>query len=709
MDAYNDEYDMTRPRQPLSSESLKARLLLTVACIWPLMLLALLASSSSAPHPVQPQTKMASSSAAAASQSHNNLRLSIRNALDRVDIMGYGPTHPRVAVVVVGSDEVGLVASVKSVIEHTDLQRLFVIAVVVDGQSSKDASTSSLVQKLRAMEEGSVPHWHGPRADVHNPDSNNNNNGEDHAETEHGRKVHVIVNQEKRGLQAAREDAVDFCHLLATYHEQAGLKSPAEDLLLLLLEPGAVLRSNKWLPTATKALIVPPPLLDTAGMAGHNDPDENNMALKLANAVVFPLTGTPHGQRVSLDINLAPIDSQATVEELNGSSGDSYLSPAWDGTAMALRLETYRNLPLPTATSFLYNDDAWAANLDVSLALWLCADGMDAVSEDLEVQRPQTNNVVVGAGLSPSSAARVSAAWMDDPTSAKFFKAYHTQHSEVTALDWNLWHAHADAVWRNSRPQCRSFEWYIREINPELGAALREHLIQAEAEEKEAEIAKGAKEEEQPLPDKEPVKQNATPAEPKPAANNDDDPEQSVAIPERREGKKPSKPLRVENLNIVQKAKPVDLEFKDVSDGHHDHPHLGAKDVDGNLGYIHNATHLRMDPPPFGMPKQALKRACEKRDNNYRMLTEKVYVDLEGHEAAEKSGKPRAKIFCLVYTTEKGHNRIPRIRETWGQKCDGFMVGSTKTDPAIDAVEIPHEGPEEYVSLLREFRIVNCL
>ena len=230
---------------------------------------------------------------------------------------------------------------------------------------------------------------------------------------------------------------------------------------------------------------------------------------------------------------------------------------------------------------------------------------------------------------------------------------------------------------------------------------MREYSIKAEAEEKEA-GAKDAEKEEQPPPsDEEPIKQNdAKPAESISAEKNDDDPEQSVAIPERREGKKPSKPLREENLNIVQQAKPVDLEFKDVSDGHHDHPHLGGKDVDGNLGYIHNATHLRMDPPTFGMAKQALVKACEKHDNNYRMLTEKVYVDLEGHEAAEKSGKPRVKIFCLVYTTEKGHNRIPRIRETWGQKCDGFMVGSTKTDPAIDAVEIPHEGPEEYVSLL---------
>jgi hypothetical protein len=28
-------------------------------------------------------------------------------------------------------------------------------------------------------------------------------------------------------------------------------------------------------------------------------------------------------------------------------------------------------------------------------------------------------------------------------------------------------------------------------------------------------------------------------------------------------------------------------------------------------------------------------------------------------------------------------------------KCDGFMVGSTKTDAALDTVEIPYEGEEE--------------
>jgi hypothetical protein len=38
-----------------------------------------------------------------------------RKFLDRVDVMGYGPTHPRVAVVVVGDDRAKILASVESI------------------------------------------------------------------------------------------------------------------------------------------------------------------------------------------------------------------------------------------------------------------------------------------------------------------------------------------------------------------------------------------------------------------------------------------------------------------------------------------------------------------------------------------------------------------------------------------------------------------
>ena len=545
MNNHDNDDESTRPRQPLSSESLKARLFLTVACLWPLMLLALLASSAPDTTTIPGNTATAALNTTTAS----HLRLSVRNALDRVDIMGYGPTHPRVAVVIVGSDTQALVATVKSVITHTDLQRLFVVTVVVEGK----ASDAALEHELHAMEEGSIPHWHGTRADVHNSDGGDKNKEEQHEETEHGRKIHVIFNQEAIGVSASREDAVDFVHLLAQYHEQAGLKSPAEDLLLVLLEAGAQLQSHKWIAPVTQALIVPPPLLPRAleEDEGAADGTPAAVSLKMANAVVFPAQGMgQQGQRIALDLNLAPIDTQASVEELNGSSGDSWMSPAWDGVGLAMRLETYRNLPLPQAVGAAsLQDDAWAANLDVAMALWLCADGMDVLAELQVARSPQ---VQTPAGLSPASASRFAAAWMEDVTSAKFFKAYHKIHTEVTALDWNLWHAHSDAVWRNSRPRCRSFAWYMATINVEMGAALLQQLSLINQDETSNEAAEQAAQEEVVQEEAAEARvDNAKPAQPADAKSDDGN---SVAIPARREQQKPSKPLCDECLQIVQKA-----------------------------------------------------------------------------------------------------------------------------------------------------------
>ena len=57
-------------------------------------------------------------------------------------------------------------------------------------------------------------------------------------------------------------------------------------------------------------------------------------------------------------------------------------------------------------------------------------------------------------------------------------------------------------------------------------------------------------------------------------------------------------------------------------------------------------------------------------DPDYTMLTDKVFVDLASHEAAEKRAKlgnsNRTKIFCVVYTIENNHDKITTITETWG-------------------------------------------
>ena len=129
---------------------------------------------------------------------------------------------------------------------------------------------------------------------------------------------------------------------------------------------------------------------------------------------------------------------------------------------------------------------------------------------------------------------------------------------------------------------------------------------------------------------------------------------------------KPSKPLREENLRIVGQAKPVSISFEDISGGHKEHPHMGATDENGVLGYIHDETALRRDPPPLEIDETQMKKFCGTKDNHYRMMKERIVVDKTYDKKMEESGGNRDKIFCLVYTIDAGHPKIPNIRETWG-------------------------------------------
>jgi len=176
----------------------------------------------------------------------------------------------------------------------------------------------------------------------------------------------------------------------------------------------------------------------------------------------------------------------------------------------------------------------------------------------------------------------------------------------------------------------------------------------------------------------------------------------------------PSKPLRPLNLEIVSRTHPIDLGYVDATEGElkPDHPHRGAKDEDGNYGYVFDEKALRNKPPQFQIVGDGEEGdACvTKNDGNRKMLTEKVSVDLSAHYAAEAEAegfwKSRAKIMCTVYTIEKNHHRIPSIRQTWGPRCDGFIVMSDKTDPILGTVNIPHEGNEEYNNIWQKIRSV---
>ena len=128
------------------------RLFLLVACLWPLAILALFASSSPGRNDshgavVSPQVALNKT------EKHFKLnRFEMRKILDRVDVMGYGPTHPRVAFVVVGETKQELIDSVESIFTTTDLRRIFVICAVLDDGKGEDPS---LVKELKQIEKGS--------------------------------------------------------------------------------------------------------------------------------------------------------------------------------------------------------------------------------------------------------------------------------------------------------------------------------------------------------------------------------------------------------------------------------------------------------------------------------------------------------------------------------------------------------------------------
>lgn len=601
----------------------KARLFLFVACLWPLWVMALYGAS-------------AHSSVDVAGETTRMMKL--RNVLDRVDIMGYGPTHPRVAVVIVGDTRASLLQSVESVYKTTDMNRLFLICAVLDGH----ANDATLLTELDKIEKGSVPHWHGLRPEIHVGTSHE----------EHSKKIHVLFNSHKRGVAASRSDAVDFLHLLEDKHESAGLKSPQEDLILLLLEAGTELTDNKWLPAVTSSLIVPPPLIN----ADTDDDATDNIAMKLANAVA--LRSQDHGERMAFDEHLQLVQEPVPAAHMQQSSGQTYLTPAWNGGGLALRLDTFLNLPAQDASL----RDAWAANLDVSMNLWLCGDGIDVVQDALVTQPLAPTKV------NTDLAARFAAVWMDDKGAQRFLPWFSPS---TKSLDWQTKLTHA----RNSptfpkkvQSRCRSFGWYVEEVNTVLSKILSEEP--PKREDGEAETSdESSSEDAQAVARKifggaKAIRQNERQDE-----EHEEPPAQDESSSEDEDGRrKPTFPLRKLNLEIIQRAKPIDIKFVDVSGGHKEHPHLGANDEDGKIGYIHDETALHRNPPSFHFDTdQKEHKACAPRDNHWKMMTKRVKVESEYDEKLEKTGVKRDKIFCLVYTTERSHDKVPNIRVSWAQ------------------------------------------
>lgn len=122
---------------------------------------------------------------------------------------------------------------------------------------------------------------------------------------------------------------------------------------------------------------------------------------------------------------------------------------------------------------------------------------------------------------------------------------------------------------------------------------------------------------------------------------------------------------------------------------------LGALDAHGQPGYVHDPTFLRKHsvamfqyrPPGYG------EAICE-RPFAQGPEGKAGYQGLRKIEIARTNQS--IKVLCMVYTHSKKHDNLRSVVETWGSKCDGFMAASNVTDASLGAVNLLHEGPEDY-------------
>ncbi len=693
-----------------AAERHKATLSLAFACLWPLLVLLLLIVSRHDGNP--------NSSSRNINYDVNNVGIGGNGEYDRMlmspDGILQGSNKSRVAVVIVVpsppptpptmSDELNhlqqtrraildnsALQAVESIFRTTHRHRIFVVVVVFDeGVGIEEKKLFDV--GLREIDNAGRPPQRKRNEDSYHPE-----------------KIFTIYNTQSIGVSASRRKAVQFINVLAGKHEESGSKSKEEDLILLFLRCDAQLREfdgNKvganvgdvadgriWLDDVSDALLLTSSSDENEDGGGSRharlSPPANAISLVIdyssitdnvsnKNAIQPSKVGTTY----SFDKTFHPIHSIASTQDMALANGMSYPTPLTGGAATALRLYTYNSLPS--------NDDGvvtnyYAADLELSFNLWMCADGIDILNDDGgggETSRLRARVVVNPLVLSSTDvselsgpmAARIVSAWMSGHDDGVYYAGILKAIADYSASLW--WHSKvvvgrgveekrvlldkakemeqtlvriaSEARLSPTFPsgldkKCRPFSWYAQHVHTGLDF-VEDGNKDGEAEEVNA--------------------------------NNPHlDLIHQPVISKNADGTKilPSHPLDSARMAIISKASPVKLAYVDASGGHVAHPHMGATDENGVYGYIHDETALHNNPPQFTIKNDDERaRLCKKGDPNYQMLTKKVFVDLQGHEAAERRAEhglakqKRVKIFCFVYTTEQNHDRVPAIHETWG-------------------------------------------
>lgn len=604
----------------------------------------------------------------------SSIRKTLHDGIEAVapvvyDLVGYGShSNPRVAAVIVSSqaesgkkeDEV-VFEAIQSLMEHTDRNRIFVVCAVLVGQYT-EKEKEKLQKRALDINEGKTLHWHGDNFHSHSiPDAQHDIH---HSST----KIHINFLEEE-SVDMARRYGAEFVDILRGQHLEQKIMDEKEKLLLLLLRSDARFLNEKWLDTVSEALM---------------PSSTQNIPVSAVS-----LSSITDGQMLALNDKLDATQSTVKTKDMMDGDGKFYSTPILLGPASVIPLDTFIDLIMLDVDNDSNDlDSHFAADVHLSLALWLCQHGIHVLRQAHVEQ--VSNKIHFSEHLSINSATKILSTWIkNNNLRNKIAKSRFNSVIVKKIIENNQYQDMKELS------HCKSFDWFIENVNTEM-----KPLLIASAKEKEEEFEK--KRPESLVLDQDKKKEEK-------------EHDTLVIVPEKEkkvvEKKKPMVELREINKDIVNKPKTYTLEYVDAANGFKEHPHLGARDANGKLGFVHDETALSKQSSDFIITPDEKKKFCGMDDLNKKMLTEQVYVDITAHQAAEKQKEhdphfKRAKIFCTVYTISKNHNKLQSIFDTWGPKCDGFMVASDKTDPNLHTVDIIHEGKEEYNNIWQKVRSI---
>ena len=242
----------------------------------------------------------------------------------------------------------------------TDRNRILTVVSVLDGVSKQ----LDIERRFLDIDEGKTEHFHGPLSHAHT--SEHDNIPTDH---DHGKKLHLVFQDQYQGVAESRRVGVEFVQLLNKQYVESGLKDEEEDIILLFLRSDATLEDNQWLGPITAALIVPPS-------------DGEKQQKNVANAVSLAMDYSDAGGKVVRSVAGSIVGFRQDLQfewrktsEKNADVLDSYPTPVVLGAATAMRLDVFASLPARDSAL----QSQFAADMELSLNMWLCADGIDVI------------------------------------------------------------------------------------------------------------------------------------------------------------------------------------------------------------------------------------------------------------------------------------------------------------------------------------------